>query len=159
MLSRDHKLYCIIIMSFICLCFGCCNWAVHAGLSYVRSNCISVYYWPVNDKKFVRLLRVLLINLYFNDEILTCLSFVSIWNIALRWVYNIYIILLYSVWHFVVLYYTKFVCMYSNVILCYVWYCVCPIWHDCCAIIYYYNDMFHILSCWSTWWIYEMYVM
>jgi hypothetical protein len=80
--------------------------------SCVCNNCISVYYWPLNDKKCGRLLRVLWINLYFNDEILTCLSFVSIWNIALWWVYNIYIILSYSVSHFVILYYTKFVCMF-----------------------------------------------
>jgi hypothetical protein len=78
MLSRDYKLYCIIIMSFICLCFGCYNWAAHAGLGCVRNNCISVYYLPLNDKKCGRLLRVLLINLYLNDGILTCLSFVPI---------------------------------------------------------------------------------
>ena len=112
MLSRDHKLYCIIIMSFICLCFGWCNWAAHAGLGCVLNNCISVYYWPLNDKKCGRLLRVLLINSCLNDGILTCLSFVFIWNIVLWWVYNIYIILSYSVLHFVILYYTKFVCMF-----------------------------------------------
>jgi hypothetical protein len=139
---------------------GCYNWASHAGLGCVCNNCISVYCWPLSDKKCGILLRVLLINLYLNDGILTCFSFVSIWNIALQWEYNIYIILFYSVLHFAILYYTKFVFMFvfqCHFMLCVIL-CVSNMTQLLCNHILLY-DMFYILSRRATWWTYEMHVM
>jgi hypothetical protein len=119
-------------------------WLLQLGC--VGNNCISVYYWPLNDKKCGRLLRVLLINLYLNDGILTCLSFMSIWNIALWWVYNTYIILSYSVLHFAILYYTKFVCMF--VFQCHFMLCVILcVQYDTIAV----QSYIIIMACFISW--------